>query len=115
MSDEHAHDASEPVEGSYTDADHADGTAVAHHADTRPGQVDGEYTDGVYSADGREVHHPHHGEGQYTDADLTESGRPDASAEHRASRLVEEDEGEYTDGTYPGDDTHTGRTDAGHS
>ena len=112
MSDEHAHDASEPAEGSYTDADHADGAAAGHLAGAHPGEVDGEYTDGVYSADGRDVHHAHHGEGQYTDAD--QGGHPD-SAERRAGDVVEEDEGEYTDGTYPGDDTHTGRSDAGHS
>lgn len=80
MSHEHAHDASGPTEGEYTDADHADGAGAVHRAEERVGEVEGQYTDGVYSADGHEVTHPHTGEGEYTDVDSEDpgAGRPDA-------------------------------------
>lgn len=115
MSDEHAHDASGPVEGEYTDADHADGSGVVHHA-AHIDQVEGEYTDGVYSADGREVHVEHHGEGAYTDADHSGAHHAqDATSGDRVGEPLGEDEGEYTDGDFPDDETDAGRTGAPHS
>ncbi|WP_313358248.1 hypothetical protein, partial [Microbacterium sp.] len=107
MSDEHAHDASEPAEGEYTDADHGDGTTAGDHA-AHAVEAEGEYTDGVYSADGREQHLPHHGEGAYTDADHAH-----ADADPSGARGLEA-EGEYTDGRYP-DDGDAGRADRRHS
>ncbi|PKI91087.1 hypothetical protein CW368_07400 [Actinomycetales bacterium SN12] len=130
MPDENAYDAAEPAEGEYTDADHGDGTTTGRHHAGHAGEVEGEYTDGVYSADGREQHLPHHGEGTYTDADHG-SGHDDhsggARAEASGAHAVEaeahaveadahavEEEGEYTDGRYP-DDGDAGRADRRHS
>lgn len=113
MSDEHAHDASEPPAGEYTDADHGDGTTTGSHA-AHVGDAEGEYTDGVYSADGREQHLPHHGEGAYTDAEHSSDHAGHAGDAGRTGAHVDEEEGEYTDGRYP-DDGDAGHADRRHS